>query len=175
MSDLATIEARALAFSEARKELKAEIDDLQHVIETAKRQRMKRLRELVAEAKAKKAELKAEIEAAPEVFKRPKTRVLHQIKVGFAKGRQSLPIADPDGVVKQVRKLFKDRFNALVKVTEAPNKTALIRLPAKDLTRLGLKVREGKNETVVAPEDSEVDKIVTALLDDAKDKAETGA
>ena len=65
----------------------------------------------------------------------------------------------------------QDALALLIKTTEKPIKDGLSALPADKLKKLGVKVTDDTNKIVIKPVDSEVDKIVDALLGDAEEEA----
>lgn len=172
MSTIAVIEAKTKAFADARAELADLVAELHAEIEAAKRRRLKRIRELVARAHERRAALQAAIEdAGPEAFAKPRTLVLHGIKVGYQKGKGMLEWESEDQVLKLLHKHFPDQVELLIRTTERPNKDALAQLPAADLKRLGITVSEAGDQVVIRPVDGEVDKLVDALLKDAEEEA----
>ena len=95
--------------------------------------------------------------------------ILYGIKIGFQKGKGEITWEDKDQVVKLIHKHFPEQAEALLKVTEMPVKTALAQLSAADLKKLGVTIIETGDEIVIRATDTEVDKLVEALL---KDEAE---
>jgi hypothetical protein len=76
-------------------------------------------------------------------------------------------------VVTLIEKSFpKAQADLLIKTTKKPIKKALEDLDVGALKRIGCRVVETGDEIVIKPADSEVDKIVTALLADAIDEQE---
>ena len=61
------------------------------------------------------------------------------------------------------------RLKDLVKITETPIKSALSKLSGDELKRLGVTVEDAGDEVTIKPLDSDIDKIVAALLDDKGD------
>ena len=91
------------------------------------------------------------------------------IKVGYAKGKGALSFDDADSVVARIKKHLPEQADVLIRTKEAPVKEALAQLSAAELKKIGVTLSEAGDQTVVRPVDSEVDKMVDALL-----KAATG-
>ena len=169
---LTEIETHTKAFAEAHSSLADVIRELNDEIDRAKRKRLAEIKRLVARCAEKHASLKGAIEAEPDLFVKPRTYVFHGIKVGFQKGKGGIEWDDAARVVELIHKHFKDDEAAtLLHITEKPDKEMLEKLPAADLKRLGCTIVESGDVVVIKPTDSEVDKVVNALLKDAVDDA----
>ena len=170
---LAEIERLARAYARIRETLKGRVTALQAELDAVRRRHLRGVRAGVAAAASARARLHAAVTAAPQAFQSPRTLVIEGIRVGFAKRRGTLVVEDRARVVELIRKHFPEQADIMIKTAETPVKTALARLPAAELKRLGVTVEETTDAVVVKPTDSEVDKAVTALLADAERAAET--
>lgn len=167
--DMDTIEKRAKAYADARADLAALVSLAEAEIGTVRRKHLAEIRRRVGEAAAAEADLHAAVAARRDLFVRPKTRILHGIRLGWVKNKGRVTYADPARVVKAIRRHMPRRFKDLVKVTETPIKAALNKLPGADLRKLGVSVGDDDDAVSIAPVDSAVDRIVEALLAGAKD------
>lgn len=175
MSTLQEIERAALAYADARTLLASHVQTLNDEIEKAKRTRISLIRRAVARAAEKQADLQALIADSRALFAKPKTRVLHGVKVGYAKQPGALEIADEEATLARIKKLFaddEDMLQQLIKTTEKPIKDALGELSGEKLKKLGVTVTNDTEKVVIKPADSEVDKIVDALLKGATEGEE---
>ncbi|WP_316978015.1 host-nuclease inhibitor Gam family protein [Shumkonia mesophila] len=172
MKTLSEIESLARGFSEARRELEENVRGLEEEIAAAKRRRLPAIRELINQAAARKAALVVAIEESRSLFAKPKTHIFHGIRCGYAKAKGRITIADAGAVVALIRKHFPDRFRQLVKVSERPIKAALNHLPAADLKRIGVTVTDAGDVAIAQPTDSEIDKLVDALLGAGEEECE---
>lgn len=167
MTTLTEIEELTRAYSDSRRELAENARALEEAIAAEKRRRLPSIRALIEEAASRKAAVKAAVEESPGLFKRPKTRIFHGVRVGFAKAKGKITFpAGPEAVVKFIRRIFPERFESLVKTTETPIKSALNQLSGADLKRIGVAIGEDVDSVVVAPTDSEIEKLIDALLKD---------
>lgn len=166
ISQMDHIESLAGAFAGARGALATELENLRDMQEAAKRQRLRFIRAALVKFKAAHADLKDAVEGHRDLFERPKTRMLHGVKVGFQKQRGKLEIDSDEQVVKLIRKHFPDQFDALVQTIHKPVKPALQNLPAVDMKRLGVRVTDDVDAVVIKAADGDLDKLIDALLND---------
>lgn len=163
---MTTIEERARYYAACRDELATRINALEaEVIVARERHRIGLLDALRAHKRAEE-DLRHAIAAAPELFDKPRTRVLHGIRVGLQKGKGGLEIADEAATVKLIRKHCPDQFDALVKVIERPIRKALQNLDAGLLKKLGIGILGTGDVIVLAATDGDLDKLIKALQGD---------
>lgn len=93
------------------------------------------------------------------------------MKVGYQKGKGTISFEDADSVVARIKKHLPDQADVLIKLKETPVKDALAQLSAADLKKIGVTVSEAGDQVVIKPVDSEVDKMVDALLKDVGEEA----
>jgi hypothetical protein len=123
----------------------------------------------VERAALAEAELRALVSGAPELFERPRTVVMHGVKVGWMKGKGAIEIADAARTVALIRRHLPEQAEALIRVTETPHRPALAQLSVADLRRLGCTVIDAGDEVVIKPMDGELQKLVDRLLAEAAD------
>lgn len=172
MTTLADLERRAKAVADTRAAVGDIVQSLNDGIDALKRDHMRALKAAINAAAEQHDKLKALIEANPELFVRPKTVVMHGIKLGFRKGTGGLEFDDEDQVIKLIRKHFPEQFDVLVKTTEKPVKSALGGLTVAELKKLGVTVESTGDVVFIAPTDSAVDKLVKALLKSATEEVQ---
>lgn len=160
------IEFLTKAHAQDRELLAARVQALHDELETIKRRKLPGIKGALSVAKDSRLKLEAAIKSERALFDRPRTRVFHGIKVGLQKAKGKLSFSSAEQVVALIRKHFAEQFDALVKVTEKPVKSALMNLPASDLKKLGCTVERTGDEVVIDPTDSDIDKLVDALLDE---------
>lgn len=171
---LADIETAAREFAKSRDTLSSEVELLQLEIEQAQRRHMKRIKGLVASAAEHEVKLRNMVDSSRDLFTRPRTVVFHGIKVGLTKGKGGIEFEDGDRVVELIEKHFsRTDAERLIHVTKSPDKEAIQDLSAVELKKIGCTICGTEDRVVVRPVDSAVDKVVTALLKNAVDEAET--
>jgi len=164
MTTLSDIELLTMKYKSARDLLAGRVQGLQDEIERIKRRAMPGIKKAVAAAKQAESELYAAIESAPELFRKPRTLVLSGIRVGYCKGQGQIRYQDPNQVVKLIHKHFPEQADVLIAVRETPVRKALAQLSAAELKNLGVTLVQTGDQVVIKPTDSEVDKVVNALL-----------
>ena len=164
------IERQAKKYAEAREALADIVGKMNEGIETIKRSNMKQLKKAVVTAAEQFDALKTLIESAPGCFIKPRSIVLHGIKLGYQKGKGKIEWDDADQVIRLIKKHFPDQADLLISTTEKPAKEALAQLTAAELKKLGISVTDGGDAVFIKPADSAVDKMVDALLKDATEE-----
>ena len=168
---LTDIEAAATAYDVARCDLADTVRELEDQIAKIKAPYMKVIRREVAKAAEKRAALHWLIELAPGLFEKPRTQVFAGIKVGYRKGSGGIDWEDDARTVALIRKNFpKAQADLLIKTTEKPIAKALQDLDVSELKRIGCTVESTGDVVVIKPADSEVEKLVNALLKDATER-----
>ena len=168
--NLTELQSLTKRFADARGQLTAVVTELNNSIEAAKRKKLAAIRELVSRAAGHESELRSAIEANPQLFITPRTVVFHGIKVGMQKGKGGIEFDDPDSVLERIRKEYGSDAIGLIHVVETPDKKMLADLAADELKKLGCTLVGTDDEVVIRPTDTEVDKIVTALLKSATEE-----
>lgn len=165
---LADIEAAARQYAEARGRLSELVQELEDEVARLRRQRLPAIRRALGAAQERRDRLAGAIAGAPELFERPRTVILHGIRVGFQKGRGAITWEDDARVVALIRRHLPDQAESLIKVTERPLKTALAQLSSADLRRIGVSVVETGDEIVIRPADGELDRLIERVLADTE-------
>lgn len=158
------IERLAADYSEIRDELRRHVVAVETRVRAIRERHANDLRALASVVLKKHDALHAAIEASPALFKKPKSRTLHGVKFGFAKAKGKVEFADAAKVVARIRKHLPDQAETLIKVTETPAKNALENLALADLKRIGVTVTDTEDKAFARPVDTEIDKLIDALL-----------
>lgn len=164
MATIQEIEIKAKAHAAARLALTNHVTLLNAEIEELKRRRMKKLRELVISATSTGDELLALVSDAPKLFVKPKSVILHGIKLGFKKEKGKISFTDEEQVIKLIRKHLPDLVDVLIITTEKPSKEAMNSLEASQLKKIGVTVTSDSDVAFITEPSRDVDKIVNALL-----------
>lgn len=169
MTTLNDIEQLAERYAKARRTLSSTVTELQQRIEAIKAEYIDAIRHEVGVAAEAHDELRAAIEAAPQLFDKPRTRVLSGVKVGITKQRGQVEMDDESKVIERIRTLLPaEQAELLIRVRESVQKSAVYDLTAADLKRLGIRITDDCDQVLIKPADSEVDKLVNSLLKDAE-------
>jgi hypothetical protein len=166
---LSEIERLAQRHSEHRAGLSDRVIALKAKIDALTREALPAIRSAVQMAADSRDALRAEIEAHPEAFERPRTRTLHGLRCGYMAGKAKIEIPDEAETLRRIRELLPaEQAELLIAVTERVDKRAVGELSAADLKRLRIRIEPGLDEVYIRPADSAVDKLVAALLKDAE-------
>lgn len=164
MSD---IEVLTKKYAEARQKVVDRVTAINEEMEAVKRKHMRFLKNDVSGAKEQQSHLENGLNQARELFKNPKSQIFSGIKVGIRKKVGKLGWDDDEKVCQRIEKNFPKQYDTLVKTTVKPIDKAIKTLKADDLLKLGITLGKDSDEIFVAPVDSEVDKLVKALLTDS--------
>ena len=174
MATLGEIERLTKDYADWREQLSNAVRALEDEIGAVKRKYMPSIKKKVAAVTERQANLKAALEESAELFVKPRTLILYGIRVGFMKAKGKISWEDDDQVIRLIKKHFSEQADVLIKITEKPVKDALGQLSAAELKRIGITVSETGDVVVIKSTDSEIDKLVEALLKD-DDQAESEA
>lgn len=163
------VEARAEAYAAARDRLGEHVQRLERGIEDLKRDALPEIREAVRKTTEAHDRLRAAVGAHPDLWAgKRRTVVVAGVRVGMQKGKGKLSWDDAGQVVRLIRKHFPEVAEAMIRVKEEPIKKALGRLSVAELRKIGVTVEDTDDQVVIKPTDSEVDKLVDKLLQDAE-------
>lgn len=161
------IENLTKIFAGARNELAERIGVLQSEQDAIRKRRIQGIRNAAQRFAAAHAELKEGIDSNRIEFAKPRTRIMHGIKVGMTKQRGVLKVSDNEACITALRRLLGEDAETYIKTTETPILSALVNLPAKDLKKIGATLSDDVDAVVIKPTDSEVDKLIKSLLNAA--------
>jgi len=166
MATLGEIEKLTKDYAEWREQLSNAVRALEDEIGAVKRKYITSIKRKVEAVAERQAALKAAIGDSAGLFKKPRTMILHGIKIGFQKSKGEMKWVDANQVVRLIKKHFPDLVETLIKTTETPVKAALGQISAADLKRIGVTIEDDGDDVVIKSTDSEIDKFVEALLKD---------
>jgi hypothetical protein len=172
MATMAEIEQAAKEFSEAHAVLSGVCVQLQAELAAAKNKHLEALKKAVAVAKTKHSAVATLVQASPTLFKKPRSVVVHGVKLGYEKAPGKVVIENVLKTIKAIKKLFPEQAKVLIKTTEKPVKKALSALSADDLKKLSVDVTKSGDVVFVVHAAAEVDKLVAAFLTDENQTAE---
>ena len=162
-----SLESLTAQYSFKQRALGEAITKLERELDVVRVKHLKSIRAAVAEAREAKSTLHAALTAAPECFDKPRTREFYGVKIGYRKGNGGIDWDDDAKVCALIEKNFpKAQAELLIKTTKKPISKALADLDVAELKRLGCRVESTGDVVVIKSVDSEVDKIVKALLAD---------
>lgn len=158
------IENLAKMYALARNELARRVAAFADEVRAVERRKIPGIKTALASAEDAKGALVAAIQAAPQLFEKPRTQTFSGIRVGFAKGKGALDWDDDAQLVARIKKLMPDQADVLIATKETPVANALKQLEAKELARLGVRFEEIGDYVFVKSSDGAVDKLVKKIL-----------
>lgn len=171
MLTLEQMEALARTVSTARESLAGTCDAMQEELRAIERKYLPRIKRAIHAVGEAQAALLAAVQDNRESFVRPRSRQAHGVKFGWRKQSGKLTWSDPDYVVARIERLLPELVETLVKVTKTPRKAALQDLDAGTIKKLGCTITDSQDAAFVELADTEVDKLVRALLKEAVDES----
>ena len=160
------IVALARSYARARDALEAAGEEIRQLQRRAVRDRLRGLRSRVAEVAAADDALRTAIRSSPDLFVKPRTVAVDGVKVGFRKQTGALAVGDEARAIELLRKRLPGLADTLIVTKESLDRKGLRKLPAADLARIGVTIGDPTDEVVIAAAESDIDKLVDALLDD---------
>jgi len=121
------------------------------------------------EEAAAKAELQALVEAAPQLFGKPRSITQDGVKTGYRKSEDTLDWDDDKTVITRIKALpeLADLVPVLINTVETLNIGALENLDGNARRRVGIRLIPGVDLSFITFSDSDVEKMVKAILADA--------
>lgn len=164
--DLLPIDAAASDYRRARDVLRTLAGDAHRELQELKAAHLPMLREALADVAIADAALRGAVERSPKtLWERVRTRVVHGVKVGWAKARGKVDWDDEAKVIERIRKLLPaEQAELLIRRKESVHKPAVYDLTAADLKRLGIRIADDCDQVVVKDTTGDLDRAVDALL-----------
>ncbi|MEN6358484.1 MAG: hypothetical protein ABFD59_00260 [Smithella sp.] len=175
MAPLIEIEKLTKDLATARQVLTERVRTLDKEKQELLQRKLPGIKKAVNDVSEKQVALKAALEESKPLFEKPRTKVLHGIKIGFQKMKGKISWVDDLQVVKLIKKHLPEMADILIKTTEKPIKKALEQLSTADLKKIGVTVSDAGDHVVIKSTDDEIDKFVEALLKEDEGKEEEAA
>lgn len=162
---LASIEQLCARFDGEAATLEEAIANLEADLDAVKKKHLRIVKRQAAVVAGCEAELQSAVEAAPDLFEKPRSITLHGVKVGYNMSNGRLEYQDADSVVKLIKRYRGDDVELLIHTSEEPNKDALRKLPAVDLAKLGCSIAGAGDQVIVRRVAGDVEKLVKKLME----------
>lgn len=164
MTTLNLIERNTNRYANAHDLLSHAISEMNTELVAVKNKHLQGIKLWVRKTKTAEAKLEALINDNPDLFTKPKTLIISGVKVGYQKDRDQLLVTDIDKTVALIKKHMPKQKNVLINVKTTLVNKALGNLDEKQLKQIGIVLVPGMDQIVIKSTDSEVDKLVNALL-----------
>lgn len=107
------------------------------------------------------------LEAAPQLFKKPRSIAINGVRAGYRKEEDSLDFADEKAVIARIRALYPEQADLLIRTEESLVLDALPQLDAKARRAVGISLITGADRSFITVGGSDVEKLARALIADA--------
>lgn len=165
MPTLEEIEELTTRYAAAHDQVRDLVREIEARIARIKRESSARLHDAVKTLSARYGELYIALDGAKSQFETKKTRTFSGVKVGYLKLPGRVEIRDEEKTIALIRETVpKAQAELLIRARESVDKKACADLTAADLKRLGIRITDDTDVIVIKPTDSEIDKLVAALL-----------
>jgi phage host-nuclease inhibitor protein Gam len=176
MATLGEIESLTKEYADASESLADTIQKLEDAVESLKRQYLPAIKKQVGIAAEKKARLRAAIEDGRELFRRPKTFIIHGWEIGYEKTKEKVSMEDESLTVRLLEEKYPDQKDMYVKTKKSVKKQAVKNLSEIELKLFGIQVRRPVDAVVMRSMESGIKQYVDKLLkekeeDDAAEEA----
>jgi phage host-nuclease inhibitor protein Gam len=159
------LDSQAGEFDSESSKLEQMIADLEADLETVKRKHLTLLKRQAGVVANREAALIAAIEAAPELFKKPRTLMMHGVKLGYTTSQGRVEFEDADQVVKLIRRYYADLLDEFVRTKEEPSKDALRRLTEPELAKICCRIEGAGDVVVLKRVAGDIEKLISRLID----------
>lgn len=166
-ASLADIEAACKRLGDAREHLRGIVARMQaEVTETTTHYR-RDLQAAIDRVANEHEGVLALVSAAPALFRKPRSAQWHGVKCGWQKGKGAVSWDDDERVCGLIERHLPDQAETLIRMTRKPVAAALANLDGRELRRLGVSLVDAGDAPFVKPVDSELDRTVKRLVEDA--------
>lgn len=170
--EITAIDLLARQYADAQTDLDGRTNELKQKIDAAVRAAWPDLRKATTRAAERYDALLAAVSDAKPAFDKPKTRILHGIRVGYRKAQDTVQVLNADNTVALIKRAIPEQQGVLISTTEKPVMDGLMQLDDATLKLIGCKRVPGSDAPFAKLADTELDKVVAALMKSAIDKAE---
>jgi hypothetical protein len=171
---LADIERLTKTYADRHEELTKLVGELNGALDLVKREYLSSLKQTVGRTAERYDALRAAIEGAPGLFERPRSYIFHGVRVGWQKLKGSIVVPDPERTVELIERHLAPLAATLIRVIREPDKRAIADLSVSDARKIGCEIIDARDVVLIKPANSDVDKIVSALLKEATGELAVG-
>lgn len=154
----------ARTFARARGRVVARCGFIQRAINRLKKDNLPALAHLCQGEAQIHGELHDAIDNNRQLFEKPRTIVVDDIRIGLRKQKGKLQWDDDEKLIERIKSQFVAP-EALIRVKETPNTEGLAMLSGQELKKLGVTISEDSDVVVIAAvKDTEIEKVAQQFL-----------
>lgn len=173
--EIVEIDQLARMYADAQTDLDALTNELKSEIDRAVRARWSELRRATTRAAERYEALLASVADARGAFERPKTRILHGVRVGFMKSKDQVQVLNAENTCALIKRLFPEQQDVLIATEERPVMAGIEQLGNDELKAIGCRRVVGGDAPFAKMAETELDKVVAALMKGAIERAEASS
>lgn len=143
-----TIEQKSKQYQSLLTELNTIAQTVREKINATTDKHIDAMREVKSKLDKLQEEIKEDVSANKSLFKSPKTKTVHCLKLGFRKSKGKLVVEDKDGAIKKIESDYDGAEGVMIKTEKSIIKKGIESLDAKELKRLGISVITGTEQVV---------------------------
>lgn len=113
------------------------------------------------------ADLQRMLDAWPSLFIAPRSLTVDGVKCGYRKEEDSLDWGDEQAVIARIENVHPELYDLLVREQKSLVVDALAQLEQRQLSHIGVRLINGADRSFIKIGDSDIDKLVKAILADA--------
>lgn len=107
------------------------------------------------------------LEAAPQLFEKPRSISVNGVRAGYRKAEDTLDWDDDGALIKRIRALLPEQADILIRTEETIVLDAFAQLPATLHRKLGARRITGADNPFITIGSADVEKLAQALIADA--------
>ena len=105
------------------------------------------------------------VEAAPELFKKPRTMIISGVKLGYTTSQGKIELKhSEEAVIANIERWFELDADQFIRTSKEVNKDALRNLTDEELKKIGCKIEGAGDVVIVKRTAGEVEKLINKLI-----------
>jgi hypothetical protein len=166
--NLTKIENKTKKYADVYSDISRHVTIMRNEVEAAENRCLPNIKTLLVKLKAAGEDLRLEINDNKHLFVKPKTIILHNFRIGIMKGKGKKEFNNAN-TIKLIRKWFPPvEQKQLIETKEKVVSSALDTLPAPDLKKIGVEIKDAHDEIIIRPVDSEIKKVIDKIIAEIK-------
>jgi hypothetical protein len=161
---LADIERACKAYSDESTKLNDLVSALDADLAKVKQDHIAGIKRQATVVARREAELAQHRDDAPDLFVKPRTVIMHGVKVGYTTSIGRIDYDDEAAVIRQIRAKLADRADELIRSEESLIKDALKRLTPAELARIGCRIDGAGNIGILKLVGGDIEKLIDKLI-----------
>lgn len=103
------------------------------------------------------------LERNKDSFKKPKTKVMNNLRIGFSKTKAEVAWYSAEDLIKAIEEDLSHIADQLIKTTKKPLKNALLQLTPKEAELIGLTILPTEDAVLIKTVNKETEKLINEI------------